>query len=486
MKRWSCQPAWYIACVLVSICACSELPPESQILVRVDTDAPLPPGPGELTSSDDPPALFDRMRFEVFRPGEDTACDKCTSDFAVTSGQLEGEGVSIGIVPIPGQAGYRLRVRLYREEFKEIDEPSFRTTLHATVALPVVAEHQTTEVHVFLPAESVGRERGTLDAPIAAGKGSGGPSRVGSWLGAKRVDCGEAAAEGEACVPGGAFWMGHPNVAGGIMRDDDPTPRLVVVSPFYLGTTEVTVRDFRRWFVERYGSEAPADDPTRRPAVTEFTVATVNYCSLPEDLTDESSDSMPLNCLGYERAREYCEARGASLPSEAQLEYASGALESRLYVWGRDEPTCEDAVFARAPDLGEFKQFPGDCRSDSRGGLHGAVHGARDVLTLRGTPVFALAGNLAELARDAWDGQAEQGGCWAPPLLFDPLCERGEAELHVTKGGSWGSEPHELRAAYRAGVPNSFGAPSPGNVLTHLGPFVGFRCARPALAGIPR
>src|SRR6185436_82728 len=93
------------------------------------------------------------------------------------------------------------------------------------------------DVTVFLPTDAVGRPIGTLDDPIPADLRAPGISAVGTWPGARRVPCQGMANPGEVCVPGGAFWMGNPLLSVG----DATRQRLVVLSPFFIDSAEVTV-----------------------------------------------------------------------------------------------------------------------------------------------------------------------------------------------------------------------------------------------------
>ena len=70
MRRAS---AWLVGALLSSALGCTEdLPPEGQLLLTVVTDAPLPPPTG---FGDGPPALFDRLRFDIVPPGRSEPCD---------------------------------------------------------------------------------------------------------------------------------------------------------------------------------------------------------------------------------------------------------------------------------------------------------------------------------------------------------------------------------------------------------------------------
>ena len=62
-----------------------------------------------------------------------------------------------------------------------------------------------------------------------------------TWPSAVRVPCAGSAAAGEVCVPGGAYWMGNAKLTGEGTGDAADRLRLVVVPPFFLDATEVTV-----------------------------------------------------------------------------------------------------------------------------------------------------------------------------------------------------------------------------------------------------
>jgi formylglycine-generating enzyme len=448
----------------------ADLPPEGQILLYVDTDAPVPPEPGEELEDNAQPPLFDRLRIELYRPGEREPCQRCTHDFALDRGRLEA-GMSVGLLLRTGVSGYRARARIYRQAFllasDEKAEPIPQTTLDATLELPAVAAEGIALGTIFLGTEEVGRQSSTPDSPASWSPGAPVP---GSPWRPHRIACTGAPRTGEICVPGGAFWMGHPGVAGGRNRDDAPRPRLVVLSPYFLDRSEVTVGAFRSWLLES-SRDGTSDDPARSDYPPGKTVIT-DWCTLPRNLSDPSRDDLPLNCISKERAREYCRTRGADLPSEAELEYAAGGLTSQLYVWGSDQPACDDAVFARA-GRGHFAdRLPGDCRRSDPGGPEPIEAGSRDFVRVGGSEIRGLAGSLSELVRDAWAAQAV---CREGLLLVDPECTGGAPGAETTlKGGSWGSEPYELRAAFRAEARQY--------KETWLGPLVGFRCARPAVS----
>jgi formylglycine-generating enzyme required for sulfatase activity len=257
---------------------------------------------------------------------------------------------------------------------------------------------------------------------------------------------GEPAAD-EACVPGGAFWMGNPRLDVLDAREADGTSeRVVVLSPYYLERAEVTVAAMRAARVARVVDDPVEANPSQPGCI---------YTAAPG-----KDDDRPVNCLSWQRARAYCTKVGRRLPSEAEYEYAAGARESRAFPWGGDLPTCSDAV-----------QGGGTSCPEARGpALAGS--GARDRVALGSAVVVDLAGNLRELVADRFRRGDEP--CWGDGIFVDPVCELDPAETQVARsvrGGSYRDEGTLLRAALRGFIENERFA---------ISELVGFRCARDA------
>lgn len=299
-----------------------EAPAEGQLLVFVTTDAPV--GPAGVAP------LFDRMRVEMFLPGETLACAGCAREFALDDDRMARGEASFGFFPRVGTPGHRARVRLFRSGGTASGEPRRASTLESTVALPEVGATGVTEITVLLRLADLAHPRGSLDAPIAADPGRPLPGVVGTFAGARRLPCAGQAQENEACVPGGAFWMGNPRLDVLDAREADGTSeRVVVLSPFYLDRAEVTVAEMRAARVARVVDDPVEANPSQPGCI---------YTAAPG-----KSDDLPVNCLSWQRARAYCTKVGKRLPSEAEYEYAAGALESRAFPWGGDLPSCADA-----------------------------------------------------------------------------------------------------------------------------------------------
>lgn len=485
----------YAATAVLATLSAAACRPSGEVLLYVDTDAPVAAGPSDDDDDGNRIALFDRIRIDVYRAGEETPAR--SNDLALTRGLLAARDASFGIVPRSGEDGDRARIRIYRFENTTDGEPDDRTVLEAVIRIPAVAGDELLTGHVFFPTDAVGRPRGTLAAPIALEPGRPTESRVGTWSPAQRVGCGEDPAGDEAvCVPGGAFWMGHPSVRGNLGGEDVPVPKLVAVSPFFLDRRELTVGDARQWLRAHEpqwtnGNDAPDPVPwSGKPALAADALGADDYCTMPPDLDDDRRDALPLNCVSYERATAICQSRDpehpAALPTEAQLEYAMGSFSGWPHPWAEDvAPSCDDAVFARGGSASIFRAFPGDCRAPgSNGGVLPGGRGALDVIAPFG--VVDLAGNLAELARDGWSEQ--RGPFWSPEtatVFIDPLCCDDAAERdHVVRGGSWPWPARTLHSAFRAQIEARFDAAA-SNADTKLGPHVGFRCVRAAMSQQP-
>jgi formylglycine-generating enzyme required for sulfatase activity len=447
--------------------------PAGQILLFIDTDAPLPAAPG--SSGDVPaPALFDHLRVDVSRVDELAASGNAVAverDFAVHRGLFAAGPISLGIAPPVNEAGYVAHVRLYRGADAEAGVPAPSSSIDTTLPLPLVAEAGVVRLLVTLHVDDTGVFRDEIPTKIAEAPTS---TLVGTWPGAAPVPCAEAAGVNEACVPGGAFWMGDPQLHNETDVEDAEREHLVVVSPFFIDTHEVTVGELREALADLLAAGVALPPPWSGSyeGLDEDDYATFTFGPTDDDSADAQA-AMPVNAVVWDTARAYCHARGKELPTEAMFEFlASGRGLEQNYVWGSDPPSCADVVAGRA-GFGVYATFDGACRpSGSPGGAVPPGAGLRDRVELAAgddaEPVVDLAGNLSEWMLDWFNGEDE--GVWLTPgVLYDPVAnERGGAgDLRAVRGGSWRGRYVELRAAARVGRD-----PEANNRS------LGFRCAR--------
>jgi formylglycine-generating enzyme required for sulfatase activity len=435
--------------VLAALAGCSPgaLPPEGQIVLSVDTDAILPPGPGESGGGQMP--IFDRLRVEIFAPGTRDPCAGCTREFGVDHRTVFEGRASIGVVPPPGEGGHLARVRLYRSSGSDVVTPRPTSTLEAVAALPAVPAEGVVEVHVVLRTDDLGAPQGLLDAPIPALPGPAAGKLAGTWAASFRAGCSGAPADGEVCVPGGAFWMGDPSF-------EEPSERLVAVSPFYVDAAEVTVARFRA-----AGFSTP---------LVHGTSGAAQFCTFTAQ--PGAFEDHPVNCVSRVTAAAYCAKRGGALISEAAWEFVASGRRSAPYVWGTDAPECAFGVFERY-DI--TMQTPSKAACKALGvGVQPPGSGTRDRLDLEGGAVVDLVGNLSEWMRDEWEPEGEP--CWSAPILRDPVCKDAGGPLHPLDLSIRGSSFTDQAGHVSERLDNQAPALNAGSAQ------VGFRCARPAPA----
>ncbi len=194
-----------------------------------------------------------------------------------------------------------------------------------------------------------------------------------------------------------------------------------------------------------------------------------------------NAEDVPINCMSWQKARDFCQAQGGDLPSEAQFELVASAFSGRLYVWGEDDPACADAVLGRA-GWGLLGAFLAPCKPDTPPG--GALPvgsdvmpARRDLLELPTGTVYDLVGNMCELSRDMWNRQDEP--CWSQPGVYtDPVCDKtspADGSKHVYRGGCWDIIARLATSASREGIPDTATSGLIG---------LGFRCARSAVGSL--
>jgi formylglycine-generating enzyme required for sulfatase activity len=289
------------------------------------------------------------------------------------------------------------------------------------------------------------------------------------------VGCGLVAMEG------GAFAMGsaaactskQSTAEACALRASPPSP-MVRVDPFWLDAYEVSVARFRRFWAERSrdgGASTrarPVAYPGGRtvawPAEAPAGPSTMVGCTWAS--TAGAGESLPIDCLSYWLAMEFCAWDGGRLPTEAEWEYAArwrpvpaeSLAPGRWYPWGEARPSneCDRARWNVSNSPGCMRWGNGTAPVGSFSPTGG---------------VYDLAGNVAELTADRETPFGQ--GCWASGGA-NPLCGvtagavTAADERVISRGGGWNAlTPAWLRTPSRRGL---------SLTLAHLG--VGFRCAR--------
>lgn len=132
-----------------------------------------------------------------------------------------------------------------------------------------------------------------------------------------------------AQVPGATLRMGT-NTG----NDDERPVHDVVVAPFSIDLTEVTVASY---------AECVA---AKRCTIPDLQVAECNW-------NRPGLERHPINCVNYDQAVTFCAFAGKRLPAEEEWELAARGTDGRIYPWGNgaygneeceihnaDQPTC--------------------------------------------------------------------------------------------------------------------------------------------------
>jgi len=217
-------------------------------------------------------------------------------------------------------------------------------------------------------------------------------------------------------VPAGEFRMGSN--AG----DSDEIPvHQVNLDAFWIDQTEVTNAMYTKCVAD--GGCAP---PSSSRSVTR-----VSYYGNSE------FDDYPVIYVDWNKAKNYCEWRGARLPTEAEWEKAARGTDGRTYPWG-ESVGCDKANYL-------------NCVGDTT-----KVGSYLDGVSPYG--MYDMAGNVWE-----WVNSLYQPYPYSADDGRENLSASGS---RVRRGGSWGSSDDLVRSAFRSWV-----VPASSSYV------VGFRCS---------
>ncbi len=200
-------------------------------------------------------------------------------------------------------------------------------------------------------------------------------------------------------VPGGEFVMGSDEFSF------ERPPHRVRVSPFWMGRTEVSNAQYRR-FLEDTNSTPTAYDGQ----------------------TLYSHPDQPVVGVTWEEAEAYCRWAGGRLPREAEWEFAARGSDGRRYPWGNAEPDKSRAVYGRIFGKGGKPELVGTTPGD-----------------VSPFGILDMAGNAMEWCQDWYAPYPADTG---EPLI-DPTGP-ATGSKRVMRGGCWNFQAFALRATDRS------------------------------------
>jgi len=220
---------------------------------------------------------------------------------------------------------------------------------------------------------------------------------------------GRGSKPGMVTVPKGCFQMGSTSGDG----DEKPVHQ-VCLDAFRMDRTEVTNAQFARIA----GRNPHVDDGTCY--VWKGTAWSPGV--LPRKF---AGPDQPVVCVDHEQARDYCRSRGASLPTEAQWEYAARA------------GTQEESMWRSKEELGRHAWF----RDNSDGATHPVGRKRPNLWGL-----YDMLGNAWEWVDD-WYGATYYG----ESPTANPRGPDGGA-YRVYRGGGWFSAAQGSGATVRGSL----------------------------------
>lgn len=291
---------------------------------------------------------------------------------------------------------------------------------------------------------------------------------------------------GMAYIPGGRFDLGSTDgeadmafklcqKRGTNCRLDAflrETPRhAVVVQSLFLDQTEVTTEQFVSWLSGQKGLKADKKKQIWRgkelllSAGDQSGVAVTGKKAVLS--VREGAAKKPIAQVSWQAAKQYCEAVGKRLPSEAEWELAARGLIRRTFPWGEPHPKCGEVAFGRDPEL------PVTARCRNLESTPDAVGHASQDRTVDG--VSDLGGNVSEWVSDVFLEHYAPcaGACRDPQVSDEPLAsagkkaKKGPPVLRVVRGGHFNQSMDGCRSAGRSRFP------ADTTIAT-----LGFRCAK--------
>lgn len=250
-------------------------------------------------------------------------------------------------------------------------------------------------------------------------------------------------------IPTGSFMMGSPDDEEGRSEREGPQRRVGIEVGFALGQTEVTVGQFREFVnvtgytsdAERLGGSAVYEESTGRIVERRGMTWRNDYEG------GRARDNLPVVNVSWNDAIAYLAWLGQHtgkayrLPSEAEYEYALRAGTSTRYPWGTGNPGKVVGNFTGDGDRSPSRRSWSIAFPNYSDGYWGPAPVKSFPANAFG--LYDMDGNVSEWVQDCWHDNyiraPRDSAAWV-----NPGCRQ-----HVVRGGSWGSDPEQVRSAFR-------------------------------------
>jgi len=270
-------------------------------------------------------------------------------------------------------------------------------------------------------------------------------------------------------IPEGHFLMGSPEGEPGRYTNEGPQHEVSFERPFYLGLTEVTVGQYRR-FVKATGYLTDGERNTGS-YIRDDTVERGPWRLRPEinwrmdHEGNPSHDDNPVVHVSWYDAQAYLAwlsketGKIYRLPSEAELEYGNRAGSGGQFWWGESTPAeklvnirgdkdklvANPRTWEHTPVEIQYAFKEGDTPEIFEGYGDG-FHGLAPVGSFSPNPfgLFDTTGNVWEWVQDCWHndyiGAPTDGSAWV---------DKENCAMRIVKGGSFYCFPRHMRSANR-------------------------------------
>jgi len=241
-------------------------------------------------------------------------------------------------------------------------------------------------------------------------------------------------------IKGGDFIMGaDPRMA---CHDDFSPPHKVHVDSFYLGTTEVTVGQFRKFVsATGYVTEAEKEGWSHSWYVSEKQ----GFSWKKDDF--KQTENHPVIHITWNDAVAFCQWVGARLPTEAEWEYAAGNGSAHTkYSWGNDPPLGKSG--GNIYDKSAWKVLRITLEPEYDDGF--AFTAPVGSFLANSFGLFDMSGNVFEWCSD-WYKEDYYASC---PSVNPKGPISGE--MKVLRGGVWYPYPDPWRVVYRDAAPPNY------------------------------